>query len=82
MTMHNIVARRICWPNPDAVCLEGGCGYCNMSPYRDIEEIEAYARAAGDVGNRGNNKLKPSWQAYTWGLERKFCNADVRYASG
>lgn len=20
--------RWICWPDPDKVCLEGGCGYC------------------------------------------------------
>ena len=21
--------RWLCWPNPDKVCIEGGCGYCD-----------------------------------------------------
>lgn len=34
--------RRICWPNPDHVCLEGGCGYCNYEQFRDVSEIGDY----------------------------------------
>lgn len=26
--------RRICWPEFDIVCLEGGCGYCGDHPFR------------------------------------------------
>lgn len=26
--------RRICWPNPDVVCMQGGCTYCEDSSKR------------------------------------------------
>lgn len=33
--------RRICWPEFDLVCLEGGCGYCGDHPYRTEKAILA-----------------------------------------
>lgn len=41
------VKRRICWPNPDSVCLQGGCTHCNDKPFRDLEQIRRYAEANG-----------------------------------
>lgn len=39
--------RRICWPNPDAVCLQGGCGYCNEKPFQPLDKILRYAQRHG-----------------------------------
>lgn len=39
--------RRICWPNPDAVCLQGGCLYCDYYPFRDVDTIRRYADRRG-----------------------------------
>lgn len=39
-----ITYRKICWPTPDAVCMQGGCGYCNDNPMRSIITVRAYAR--------------------------------------
>lgn len=36
MTYTGIKKRRICWPNPDAVCLQGGCSYCNDEEYQPL----------------------------------------------
>jgi hypothetical protein len=40
----DITYRRICWPTPDGVCLEGGCLACNDNPYRHLAGILDYAR--------------------------------------
>jgi hypothetical protein len=69
--------RRICWPDPDATCLEGGCGWCNDGGFWSVRTIERYAKNAGVVPNRGVGK-KDAWTAFLWGLDRNFCNAEVR----
>lgn len=71
-------ARRICWPNPDATCLEGGCGYCNDSPFRAITQIRKYAQSAGQVPNRGNDKTQDAVDAFNYGYKHHFWNAEVR----
>lgn len=58
--------RRICWPYPDAVCLQGGCGYCNLSPFRSVGTLYAYARE--------RNLL----DALDYGISNNFFNIDVR----
>lgn len=45
--MTRVAARRICWPNPDEVCLQGGCGYCNEGDFQTLEAIYAYAVTVG-----------------------------------
>jgi hypothetical protein len=62
----DIMYRRICWPTPDGVCMQGGCIYCNDNPYRHLNGILDYARSHG---------LTP---AYNYGLSRAFNNADTR----
>ncbi|QDF18300.1 hypothetical protein SEA_DAKITI_87 [Gordonia phage Dakiti] len=76
--MSEVIARRICWPTPDATCLEGGCGYCNMEKFRAISTIENYARSAGMVYHRGGQQVD-AWSAYVSGLGNGFFNADVKY---
>jgi hypothetical protein len=62
--------RRICWPTPDEVCLQGGCLYCNDRPFRTLLQIRVYAREAGYLA------------AYNYGEAHDFWNAEVSgYAS-
>jgi hypothetical protein len=35
--------RPICWPNPDEVCLQGGCIYCVEGPTKTEAQVRAYA---------------------------------------
>lgn len=32
---------RICWPNPDSVCLQGGCIHCADAEKRGVREVLA-----------------------------------------
>lgn len=66
MTRHWKPARRICWPNPDATCLEGGCGWCDEYPFRTLAVIERYARSAGQVPNRCGGETQNAWAAYRY----------------
>ena len=72
-----VLQRRICWPDPDATCLEGGCIYCDDHPWRNYTTIEAYARRAGVVPNRGIGE-KDAWSAWVYGLAHNFFNRDTR----
>lgn len=69
--------RRICWPTPDATCLQGGCGWCNLSPYRSLNDIMAYAKTAGDLHHRAKGHQN-AVQALEWGIKNGFPRADVR----
>lgn len=63
------VRRRICWPAPDEVCLQGGCGYCNDHRPVFIDAIMADAR-----------KRSPRhFEAFWTGLQNNFYNAIVEY---
>ncbi len=63
-----ITKRRICWPNPDATCLEGGCTYCNNSNYHSLNVIRRYAETPGlMVCNRGDGKKQFAVIAYNRG---------------
>jgi hypothetical protein len=61
-----VVARRICWPAPGTVCLEGGCGYCNDQPFRNLTVIRAEAVECGRL------------DAYLWGDSHGWANAETR----
>lgn len=69
--------RRICWPNPDATCLEGGCLYCNEHSFRSVKTIWRYAQDAGVLPNRGIGE-KPAVEAFRRGEARRWGNAEVR----
>jgi hypothetical protein len=60
--------RRICWPEPDATCLEGGCTWCPDAEPRSEFEIHRYAQQAGQVPNRSGNGTKDAMQAYRYGM--------------
>jgi hypothetical protein len=68
--------RRICWPDPDATCLEGGCIHCNDHRFRKLDDIRDYASRAGMVPNRAEGE-QDAWAAYQWGLAHGFVNAEV-----
>lgn len=70
--------RRICWPNPDATCLEGGCTYCNDNKYRAISTIQRYAEAAGQVSNRCGGETQDAINAFHTGRVNNWFNADSK----
>jgi hypothetical protein len=70
--------RRICWPEFDATCLEGGCGYCNDNPYRSMRSIERKAKKMGTTYNRGNGKKRDPMEAFQYGRDHHWNNADSR----
>lgn len=47
-----VVRRCICWPDPDATCLQGGCSYCDAGEFRSITEIREYTARAGTLPHR------------------------------
>lgn len=59
--------RRICWP-PDATCLEGGCGYCEIREPLPVLEIEEWAETAGQVLNRNGGKTQDAMKAFGYGM--------------
>ena len=71
--------RRICWPRPDATCLEGGCSYCNSYPWRDVSAILNYARRVpgGVLPNRAQGAT-PALEAFEYGRDAAWGNADHR----
>jgi hypothetical protein len=75
--MATISRRRICWPDPDATCLEGGCIHCNSNRFRYLATIERYAREAGILPNRGIGE-KHAEEALTWGIQHGFPGVECR----
>lgn len=73
-----ITKRRICWPNPDATCLQGGCGYCNGYPYRALTTIRRWAEREGKTHHRHAPGEIDALDAYLDGLENDFFNADTK----
>lgn len=65
--------RRICWPDPDATCLEGGCGWCNDHRFRSFAVISRYVRQAGMLPNRGLGEQE-AVTAWETGLRNNFFN--------
>lgn len=65
------MSRRICWPDPDATCLEGGCTHCNDAEFVSETKIRSYARTTGEVPNRYGGKAKSAWAAYWYGYDRE-----------
>lgn len=70
-------ARRICWPSPDATCLEGGCLYCNEAPFRALRTIDEYVVSAGVLPNRGKGETE-ALDAWRYGLARGFNGVEVK----
>jgi len=74
---YTIEERRICWPNPDATCLHGGCMWCNDHPFRKLSTIERFARRAGTLPHRGRGE-EDAQHAFQYGLRHAFFNVDTR----
>ena len=72
-----IVKRRICWPNPDATCLEGGCSYCNGHDFQTVAAIRRYAESAGVLPNRAHGE-QPAIKAFHYGLQSGWNNVRIR----
>ena len=70
--------RRICWPNPDATCLEGGCGYCNANSFKSHNTIEKYIAANPLLFNRSGKTAAVSWEAWTYGIANRFFNVQTK----
>lgn len=58
--------RRICWPLPDRVCLQGGCAYCNDYPFRSVRGLRAYALRHELI------------EAFEYGQRHRFNKAEVK----
>lgn len=63
----------MCYPDPDKVCLEGGCIYCDDSvSWWTIQAMESYART------KGVDHLKAfryGERKYWWNLRKKLGDA-------
>lgn len=71
--------RRICWPNPDLTCLEGGCGYCNKYRFRDTMSIlRAIRRGEVRQTNRGNGTAGDAMWSFRYGERHGWNNAESR----
>lgn len=71
-------ARRICWPNPDATCLEGGCTYCADQSFVSGVKIALYIELTPTVKNRGNDEVVSSEKAQAYGVN----NPSVQWWGG
>lgn len=69
--MRHPIARKIC-KGGDALCLQGGCGYCSNAygKWKSIAAIRSYAARTDQLG------------AFQHGLENDFYNAQVKYDNG
>lgn len=76
--VRTIRQRRICWPEPDATCIEGGCSWCNDNPWRSVESIRRYCEKAGTLRNRYGGTSQDAMQAFRYGESRGWNNAQTR----
>jgi hypothetical protein len=61
---------RICWPDPDATCLQGGCLYCNDARPRSVASVRQWAATAGRVRDRCGDGGEDALKALEYGLAR------------
>lgn len=55
--------RRICWPEFDVVCLQGGCLWCNDNEFRTITTIrEAIPEDRDDLWDAFNEGRNHDWR--------------------
>jgi hypothetical protein len=69
--VYRVVSRKICWPDPDATCLHGGCGYCEDGRWKTLDQIMRYARGAGVLKHRGRGE-QDAVEAFAYGLKNGF----------
>lgn len=71
MTVYTITARKICWPDPDATCLHGGCGYCEGGQWKTLAQLRRYAAKAGVLPHRGRGQ-EDAVHALSYGMRNLF----------
>lgn len=76
--MTPLTERRICWPDFDATCLEGGCLHCDGHPFRPIAVIKEKAEAMGMTTNRYGNGVVNAMAAFRYGQKHDWNNAESR----
>lgn len=66
-------SRKICWPNPDRICFEGGCLYCKDSRWIKVDTMLRYIskkdrQEGGKLWDRayryGEHSPRVEWQTY------------------
>jgi len=64
--------RKVCWPDPDIVCADGGCSFCESSKVR--KGVLTIATAVGGIPChyiwRGGNDSPGRIPGYYYGAER------------
>ena len=83
MTTEGTPQRRICWPVFDCTCLEGGCGWCNDSRFRNVSSIERAVRSGqAQPYHRGTgDKIFDPAQSFRRGQRHGWGNAESRIYS-
>lgn len=81
---------KICWPDPDATCLEGGCIHCESGgTWVDVKVLKQWASDASALAQRGVSTRKSARDAFQYGaqsgwwnmLKRKRANGRAFYGS-
>lgn len=71
--------RRICWPDFDCTCLEGGCEWCNTHPFRNVGLIRRIIKkGGGHAYNRGDGSPGNLMKSFFDGMHHKWRNAESR----
>lgn len=66
---------KICWPNPDATCLEGGCIHCESDGmWVDVAVLKQWASTASDLAQRGVDTPKSAHDAFRYGAQSGWWN--------
>ena len=82
MPTQMVKERKICWPKPDATCIEGGCLYCEDGPWKSENAVRRFCMRAEHHGkelmNRGNGKTTKAMAAYEYGISHGWGNAPTR----
>lgn len=72
---------RMCWPNPDNVCLEGGCAHCaegSDARWIPLDEVMVYAdkHRVATMGRHG--QMGSLYDAFTYGMHHDWHNLPKR----
>lgn len=78
--IHNIEIR-MCWPDPDDVCLEGGCVHCAEganSAWVPLNDVYAYVNRRRDSRPGRGNRWVSLWKAFWYGAHHDWHNLPKR----
>lgn len=72
---------RMCWPNPDNVCLEGGCAHCAEGPdstWVSLDDVHAYVNRRRDSVRGRHGQHVSLWKAFRYGVAHDWHNLPKR----